>query len=182
MFSTGIMRYQYTNDEQADTTELFVGCTFEGTLNPSLILYQDVDSYEGTYAQFGISHTLPMNWNRTDGLEIYAIVGYGSTDYKTGRFMPHSELPGTGGGGDGSGNGGSGHDAPGDMQGSNLSSGLAQFALGLELPVRIGNGILRFNCAYSDFADSNLKSPMFPDDDGQLVWGVSYTMWFPIGH
>ena len=168
MISAGIVKYQYSVAGMEDTTELYAGISFDCVLNPSVIVYRDVDAYEGTYAQFSISHTLPLQWNRTDGVELFAILGYGDASYKSDRF-------GHGMGGTGDGPGG-----PGSGEQQDLSAGLAQYAIGAELPIRLGKGELRFSCTYTDFADSNLHSPMFPEEDGQLILGISYTRWFSL--
>ncbi len=172
-FSSGLIHYTHPGLDISDTTEVYLGMTATIRFSPTVIIYRDIDSIEGTYIQFSMSHWFPLPWHNTDGLELYIMAGYGDTSYKQGHFAGNMSDGGSGHGP------GMGH-GDGPMGEPSFSSGLADYGIGLELPVRLGRGMLRFSLLYTNLADSDMHSPRFPEDDSRLVAGITYTLRFPL--
>jgi hypothetical protein len=75
--SLGAMYYHYSGLPGFEpTTELYVGLESALPGNPALILYQDVDEGEGTYAEIGMAQSLPVA--PFASLEASALLGWGS--------------------------------------------------------------------------------------------------------
>lgn len=172
-FSTGLIHYTHPGLDISDTTEMYLGMTAVVRFFPTVIIYRDIDAIEGTYIQFSMSHRFPLPWHNTDGLELYLMAGYGDNSYKQGHFTGNMNDNGSGQG-PGMGYG------SGPMGETSFSSGPADYGIGLELPVRLGPGMLRFSILYTNLADSDMHSPRFPEDDSRLVAGITYTLRFPL--
>lgn len=172
-FSSGLIHYTHPGLETPDTSEVYLGMTTTTRFSPTVIIYRDIDEIKGTYIQFSISHWFPLPWRNTDGLELYLMAGYGNDSYKEGHFKGNMEDNGSGQGP------GMGH-GDGPMSAPSLSSGLADYGIGLELPIRLGRGMIRFSLLYTNLADSDMHSPRFPEDDSRLVAGITYTLRFPL--
>ncbi len=172
-FSSGLIHYTHPGMDTADTTEVYLGVTATTRFSPTVIIYRDIHEIEGTYIQFSLSHWIPLPWHNTDGLELFVMAGYGDSSYKEGHFGENIK-DGVSGQGPGSGHG------DGPMRQPSLSSGLADYGIGMELPVRLGPGMLRFSILYTNLADSDMHSPRFPDEDSRLVAGITYTLRFPL--
>jgi hypothetical protein len=74
--------YIYYGTKYADETqEFFVTGTYDIISKPTLSIYQDIDSYKGTYINLSFSHSVPFN--KTVALDLGASFGYyiGQSDY-----------------------------------------------------------------------------------------------------
>ncbi len=63
-----------------DTTELYWSIGLDMTLSPSVTVYHDIDSADGTYVNLGIGHTVELG-SEMPGLELGAGLGWGSSSY-----------------------------------------------------------------------------------------------------
>lgn len=83
----GLIHYYYPPSETT-TTELFAGIGVATMLNPTVVVYYDVDRIEGMYARLNLSHRVELlqglGW-RTD-LDLLASLGWGSKDYNQGYW------------------------------------------------------------------------------------------------
>ena len=83
-YSVGIIYYDFPNTTVNDTTEIYWGFSYDCFLNPTVTVYHDIDEAEGTYASFGISHSIEKIFEIGDipvGMEMGASIGYGSASY-----------------------------------------------------------------------------------------------------
>lgn len=84
--------YIYYGTRYADETqELFITGTYDIISKPTLSIYQDIDSYKGTYINLSFSHSIPLN--KTVTLDLGASFGYfiGESNYwKT--FQPSTGM------------------------------------------------------------------------------------------
>ncbi len=172
--SAGVIHYTYPSSEEAATTEVFASILFfDIPLSPVLTIYHDVDQFEGTFIEFSISHTFQIiSEEFSDGLSFTAMTGYGSTDFKNGYFMTRKNIAES--------NlytvvKASGQNDSGE---SRASSGLSDYGLMLELPIRIREGELIFSLEYYALADSDIHSPGFETEDTHFVYSISYSRSF----
>lgn len=80
-YSVGVAHYTFPNTNLEDTTELYAGLSFNCFLNPSVKANFDVDEADGTYLQFGLSHSVEQIaklGNTPIGMEAKANLGWGS--------------------------------------------------------------------------------------------------------
>lgn len=84
------------------------------------------------------------------GVSFGLLLGYGSSDYIDAYFVT-----------DGS-----------------SSAAFTHYAASLDYPVTLHLGELNFNMTYTNLADSNIHSPGFESDDGNLVVGASWSYSF----
>ena len=84
-YSVGLIYYDFPSTTVMDTTEAYCGLGFDAPLNPSLTVHHDLDEAEGTYASFGIGHTVEQIAELKPGvpiaMDIGASVGWGSASY-----------------------------------------------------------------------------------------------------
>lgn len=87
-YSLGTILYHFptTNGSGNATTEIYGGLGFETTLNPTVMLYYDVDDADGFYGNVGVSHSLDISeYGIMDDLltsvDLAAGIGYGSSNY-----------------------------------------------------------------------------------------------------
>ena len=90
-YSVGVINYYFpTIDKAGETTEVYWGLGFDLPLNPSVTVYHDVDEIKGTYASFGIGHSIEkiaeFNPDTPIGMEIGASLGWGSASYNKGYW------------------------------------------------------------------------------------------------
>ena len=87
-FSVGVINYYCSSVE--DTTEVYWGFGFDLPLSPTVTVYHDVDDIKGTYASFGIGHSIEKIAELTPdipiGMEIGASLGWGSASYNKGYW------------------------------------------------------------------------------------------------
>ena len=84
-YSLGVINYTFPHTGVDDTTEMYVGLSFELPLNPSVTLYHDVDEVDGTYISFAVGHSIAeiaeLAPDVPVGLELAASLGWGSEGY-----------------------------------------------------------------------------------------------------
>ena len=87
-YSVGVINYYFPSAE--DTTEIYWGFGFDLPLNPTVTVYHDVDDIKGTYASFGLSHSIEKIAELTPdmpiGMDIGASLGWGSASYNKGYW------------------------------------------------------------------------------------------------
>ena len=87
-FSAGVINYYFPSLE--DTTEVYLGFGFDLPLSPSVTVYWDVDDIKGTYASFGLGHSIEKIAEPTPdmpiGMDIGASLGWGSASYNKGYW------------------------------------------------------------------------------------------------
>ncbi len=84
-YSVGLIYYDFPSTVVKDTTELYWGLGFDLPLSPSITFYHDIDEAEGTYASFGLGHSVDQIAELSPGvpigMEIGASFGWGSGSY-----------------------------------------------------------------------------------------------------
>ena len=93
-YSVGFINYDFpVNGGADDTWEIYWGLGVDVPTSPSVTVYHDVDEAAGTYASFGIGHSME---NLTDlglDLDLSASIGWGSSGYNNSYWGPDkSEL------------------------------------------------------------------------------------------
>jgi len=83
-YSVGLINYHFPS-VAGDTTEFYWGLNFDLPLSPSITVYHDIDEVKGTYASFGLSHSVDKIAELTPdmpvGMEISASLGFGGSSY-----------------------------------------------------------------------------------------------------
>lgn len=82
-FSVGVINYQFPSFDE--TTEVYCGVGLDLPLSPSATVYFDVDDVKGTYASFGLSHSVEkiaeLGSDVPVGMDVSASLGWGSASY-----------------------------------------------------------------------------------------------------
>ena len=88
-YSIGLINYHFPS-VAGDTTEFYWGLNCDLPLSPSLTLYHDIDEIKGTYASFGLSHSMAkigeLGPDIPVGIEIAGALGWGSSGYNEGYW------------------------------------------------------------------------------------------------
>jgi hypothetical protein len=87
--SGGVIRYTFPNTGFPSTTEFYAGVSLAAPLRPTVRLYREVGSIDGSYASFDTSHgfALPKPHPKvTWGAELSAGLGVASSCYNKGYF------------------------------------------------------------------------------------------------
>jgi len=83
-YSVGLINYHFPS-VVGDTTEFYWGLNFDLPLSPSITVYHDIDEVKGTYASFGLSHSIDkiaeFGPDTPVGMEIGASLGFGGSAY-----------------------------------------------------------------------------------------------------
>jgi len=75
-YSLGVAYYYFpTVDNSGDTTEVYFGLGFDLPLSPSVTVSYDVDEIKGTYASFGIGHSIEKIAELTPDIPIAMNIG-----------------------------------------------------------------------------------------------------------
>ncbi|MBN2431328.1 MAG: hypothetical protein JXQ27_07625 [Acidobacteria bacterium] len=194
LLSGGAALYVFSQQEFDTTAEVFAGIMVDAPLSPMVTLYQDVAETRGTYLLLGGSHTIGLGApDITDGLEISAGLGFGSSDFKRGYFRGNPDREpgppaagGSGGGvlgdprakngpGDGGVNGGG---SGGGMPADDAAWGLTDFSVRLSLPIKLPKGTISGHIQYVRLADEDIRSPRFEEDDDYVSFGMTYLLIF----
>lgn len=84
-YSVGVIHYDFPGTTTKDTTEVYWGLRFDLPLNPSVVLYHDVDEADGTYFLLSGSHSIDkiaeIGPDLPIGMEVSAGLGWGSGSY-----------------------------------------------------------------------------------------------------
>ena len=84
-YSIGLIYYDFPGTVVKDTTETYLGFSFDLALNPSLTLYHDLDEAEGSYISLTFSHSIEkiaeLGVDTPIGMELGASLGWGSGSY-----------------------------------------------------------------------------------------------------
>lgn len=80
-YSVGLIYYDFPSTAVADTTEAYLGFSFDVPLSPSITFYHDLDEAEGTYANLGIGHSVTFGPECPVSMDLGASVGWGSASY-----------------------------------------------------------------------------------------------------
>lgn len=93
-YSVGVINYYFPSLE--DTTEVYWGFGFDLPLSPSVTVYHDVDDIKGTYASFGIGHSIEkiaeLAPDMPIAMDIGASLGWGSKSYNKGYWTGGSGV------------------------------------------------------------------------------------------
>ena len=73
-FSVGFINYHFPS-LVADTTEFYWGLNFDLPLNPSITVYHDLDKMDGTYASFGLSHSIDKIFELSPSIPVAMEIG-----------------------------------------------------------------------------------------------------------
>ena len=88
-YSVGLINYHFPS-VVGDTTEFYWGLNFDLPLSPSVTVYHDIDEVKGTYASFGLSHSIDkiaeFGPDTPVGMEISASLGFGGSAYNEGYW------------------------------------------------------------------------------------------------
>jgi len=95
-YSIGLINYHFPS-VVGDTTEFYWGLNFDVPLSPSITLYHDIDEIKGTYASFGLSHSIDkiaeLGPDIPVGMEVAAGLAWGSSGYNEGYWgLDESKL------------------------------------------------------------------------------------------
>ncbi|OGF67863.1 MAG: hypothetical protein A2Y62_01200 [Candidatus Fischerbacteria bacterium RBG_13_37_8] len=144
----GVIAYTFLHVDADATTEVFAGVSFNTILNPSVMVYWDVDEVHGVSVIFSASHTFKLfKEELSDGLTLKANLGYSSAKFVEGNFV--YENPGT---------------------------RFSDYSLQASLPITLPKGTLNLTASYSDLIDSELHTPGYEDDDSYFVVGAMYAL------
>ncbi|MBN2270779.1 MAG: hypothetical protein JXN61_09210 [Sedimentisphaerales bacterium] len=84
-YSIGLIYYDFPGTLVKDTTEAYLGFSFDLALNPSLTIYHDIDEAEGSYVSLAFSHSIEkiaeLGVDTPVGMELGASLGWGSGSY-----------------------------------------------------------------------------------------------------
>jgi hypothetical protein len=84
-YSLGLIYYDFPNTKVKDTTEAYLGWSFDLPLSPSVTWYLDLDEAEGSYILLGISHSIEqiaeLSPDVPVAFEAGASLGWGSGSY-----------------------------------------------------------------------------------------------------
>lgn len=85
-YSFGLINYVFPNTKVDDTTEVYVGLSFDLPCSPSVTLYSDIDDYEGaSYISFAVGHSYEnvteLGSDTPVGMDIGLSLGWGSASY-----------------------------------------------------------------------------------------------------
>jgi len=132
-FSTGVINYYFPSGE--DTTEVYLGFGFDLPLSPSVTVYWDVDDIKGTYASFGIGHSIEkvaeLSPDMPIGMDIGLSLGWGSASYNKGYWSTDTK--------------------------SISSSKLNDLALSLSFPVEIGGWAVAPSLNYVTLMNGSIR-------------------------
>jgi hypothetical protein len=171
--SAGAIHYSYPGSEEESTTEVFAGVLFGTPLSPAFTVYHDVDQFEGTFIEFSLSHTFQIfPEDFSEGLTLTAMAGYGSTNFKNGYFKVGNDMAKSSLHAVVKASNQENSDQP------NVSGGLSDYGLMLELPIHIKHGKLTFSLEYYNLADSDIHSPGFETEDTNFIYGITYSYSF----
>ncbi len=82
--SAGWIFYDFPRTGGLNTHELYLGASLDIILAPSLTVYRDINSIDGTYVNVGIGHDFEINEKATFSLS--GTLGWGSESYHKGYF------------------------------------------------------------------------------------------------
>jgi uncharacterized protein (TIGR02001 family) len=80
----GVIRYTFPNSSAADTTELYLGVSYDWIVTPSLTVYWDIDEAHGVYLLGSLDYSLDLpkiSDKITWALGAGAGIGYASSDH-----------------------------------------------------------------------------------------------------
>ena len=95
-YSIGLINYHFPG-VVGDTTEFYWGLNFDLPFSPSITVYHDIAEIKGSYASFGLSHSIDkiteVEPDIPVGMEITADLGWGSSGYNEGYWgIDNSKL------------------------------------------------------------------------------------------
>ncbi len=151
-YSVGVINYYFPSLE--DTTEVYWGFAFDLPLSPSVTVYHDVDDIKGTYASFGLGHSIEriaeINSDTPIGMEIGASLGWGSASYNNGYW-----------------------------DSSVKSSRLNDLALSVSFPVDVGGWTVAPNLNYVTLVNNKIRqTDTFDKASDYFFAGISVSMSF----
>lgn len=84
-YSIGLIYYDFPGTAVKDTTEAYLGFSFDLPLSPSLTIYHDIDEAEGSYVSLAFSHSIEkiaeLGGDTPIGMELAGSLGWGSGSY-----------------------------------------------------------------------------------------------------
>jgi hypothetical protein len=84
-YSIGVIYYDFPGTTIKDTTEVYWGLDFDLPLNPSIIVYHDLDETEGSYVSLAFGHSIEriaeLGPDTPVAMEIGTSLGWGSGSY-----------------------------------------------------------------------------------------------------
>lgn len=84
----GVIVYTFPNGP-TDTTEVYLGVSYDWIVTPSLTAYADVDEVSGAYYVLGsldYSYELPVGDKVSASIDVGASIGWGNGEYNNGYF------------------------------------------------------------------------------------------------
>lgn len=145
-YSLGVINYHFPS-VVGDTTEVYWGLNFDLPLSPSFTLYHDIDVIDGTYAEFGLGHSIEkiaeLGPEIPIGMDIGASLGWGSASYNKGYW-------------------------------STDESKLNDLALSVSFPFEIGGWTVSPSLNYVTLLDSRLRdTDTFSEESEYFFVGIS---------
>jgi uncharacterized protein (TIGR02001 family) len=149
-FSVGVIHYIFPNIGLSATTEIYGSVGLDVFLSPTLTVYQDVDQFNGTYANLSIGHTFEDVWrpreNMAMSVDLSGAVGYGSGKHNAANY-------------------------------GSSSAAFTDLLLALGLPLQIGeHWTVTPAVYYSILLDGRIRGAMA--NDANLWAGLSFTFSF----
>ncbi len=84
-YSVGLIYYDFPNTKLFDTTEAYLGFSFDLPLSPSVTWYLDLDEAEGSYVNVGVGYSIEkiceLGPDVPVAMETGASLGWGSSSY-----------------------------------------------------------------------------------------------------
>lgn len=145
----GVIHYRYPNTDTEKTTELYASLGLDVPLNPTVTIFRDVDSIDGTYSTFALKHVVEGLWKPSDkasvDLELGASVGYGSAANNAACFGDDND-------------------------------GFADATFSAKLPVKLGTKwVVAPSAWYSTVLDSTARRASAKDDNFYTGLTVTFT-------
>mgnify|MGYP000393472119 CR=1 FL=1 len=83
--SVGLIHYHFPSTRPSNTAEVYWGFAFDLPLAPSVTVYHDIDSFNGTYVSLGVGHSFEELFRLSPqmpvGLDIGVSAGWGNAQY-----------------------------------------------------------------------------------------------------
>ena len=154
-YSVGVIYYDFPEVASPaaaplteNTTELYVGGSFDCLLNPSATLYYDVDAVEGSYLSLGIGHSIENVVEVIEGspvsVDCSASLGWGDSSYND--WYWNANAPGIG-------------------------AELNDLVLSLALPLEYAGISISPSVTYIQIVGSDIENTLV--DDNHVIAGVS---------
>jgi hypothetical protein len=149
-FTLSWYEYTFPHTDAGSTQELWASVALKTALSPTFTAIRDIDAVEGWYYMLSVAPTFQLlNPTVSDGLVLTLCVGRGTEDYVRG-YYPDVTV-----------------------------DSVTDYLVRLDLPIKLGPGTLKLNAQYTNFTDSDIRTPGFESESsGRFVGGVGYNLGF----